>query len=99
MSTVVDISVLRVIYLSQTLFIHFTALFDFAVSDRYSYEKIHTASLGTDRWVDLNTRHYIKPTSKGSGLDVVVTCAEMRPSHLANGAFVISSTFTLRGST
>ena len=27
----------------------FTAPFDFAVSDRYSYEKMHTASLGTAR--------------------------------------------------
>ena len=38
------------------------AQFDFAVSVKYSYEKIHTASLGTARWADLSTRH------KGSGL-------------------------------
>ena len=46
----------------------FTAQFDFAVSDRYSYEKIHSASLGTARWADLSTRHHIKPSPKGSGL-------------------------------
>ena len=38
----------------------FTSQFDFAVSYRYSYEKIHTASLGTARWADLGTRHHIK---------------------------------------
>ena len=37
--------------------IRFNAQFDFAVSDRYSYEKIHTASLGTAIWTDLSTRH------------------------------------------
>ena len=31
--------------------------FDFTASDRYSYEKIHTASLVTARWTDLSTRH------------------------------------------
>ena len=41
---------------------HFTAQFDFAVSNR------HTASLGTARWADLSTRHHIKPWPKGSGL-------------------------------
>ena len=45
------------------------SLFDFAVSDRCSYEKIHTASLGTARWADLGTRHHhIKPSPKGSPL-------------------------------
>ena len=48
------------------------AQFDFAVSDRYSYEEMHTAS------ADLSTRHHIK-------LDVV-TCAEMSPSRLPNDA-------------
>ena len=33
--------------------LHFTAQFDFAVTDRYSYEKMHTALLGTARWADL----------------------------------------------
>ena len=42
--------------------IRFTAQFDFAVSDRYSYERIHTASLGTEKWTDLSTRHHIKPS-------------------------------------
>ena len=37
---------------------------DFAVSDRYLYEKVHTASLGTARWAD----HHIKLSPKGSGL-------------------------------
>ena len=48
--------------------IRFTAQFDYAVSDRYSYEKMHTASLGTARWADLSTSHHIKPSPKGSGL-------------------------------
>ena len=35
---------------------------DFTVSDRYSYEKIHTASLGTARQANLSTsHHHIKP--------------------------------------
>ena len=37
-------------------------------SDRYSYEKIHTVSLGTARWAELSARHHIKPTPRGSGL-------------------------------
>ena len=41
---------------------------DFATSNRYSYEKIHTASLGTARWAHLSTSHQIKPSPKGSGL-------------------------------
>ena len=44
--------------------IRFTAQFDFAVSDRYSYEKMQTASLGTARWADLSTRHHIRPRLK-----------------------------------
>ena len=48
--------------------IHFTAQFDFYVSETYSYEKMHTSSLGTARWADLSTRHHIKPSPKGSGL-------------------------------
>ena len=48
--------------------INFTAQFDFAVSDRYSHEKIHTASLGTVTWADLSTRHHMKASPKGSGL-------------------------------
>ena len=31
----------------------FSVQFDFVVSDRLSYEKIHTASLGTARWAML----------------------------------------------
>ena len=37
--------------------IRFSAQFGFAVPDRYSYKKIHTASFGS---ADLNTRHHIK---------------------------------------
>ena len=48
--------------------IRFTAQFDFSVSDRYSYQKIHTASLGMTKWADLSTSHNIKPSPKGSGL-------------------------------
>ena len=48
--------------------IRFTAQFGFAVSDRYSYETIHTASLETARFADLSARHHIKPSPKGSGL-------------------------------
>ena len=48
--------------------IRFTAQFDFAVSDWYSYKKMHTASLGTARLADLDTRHHIKLSPKGSGL-------------------------------
>ena len=43
---------------------HFTDQFDFTVSDRYTYQKIHTASLGTTRWTDLTTRHHIKPSPR-----------------------------------
>ena len=32
----------------------FTAQFDFAVPEIYSYEKIHTASLATAIWSDLS---------------------------------------------
>ena len=46
----------------------FAAQFHFDVSDRHSYEKIHTASLGMARWAHLSTRHQIKPPPKGSGL-------------------------------
>ena len=47
----------------------FTAKVRFAVSDRYSYEKIRTASLGnTARCAHLSTSHHIKPSPKGSGL-------------------------------
>ena len=46
----------------------FTAQFDFAVSNRYSYEKMHTGSLGTAGWADLSTGPHIKATPKGSGL-------------------------------
>ena len=53
----------------------FTVQMDFAVSDKYSYKKIYTASLGTTRWVDLSTRHHISLV-----LDVVVTYARMSPS-------------------
>ena len=42
--------------------------FDVAVSDKYSYEEIHTALLDTARWADLATRHHIKPSPKGSDL-------------------------------
>ena len=59
---------------SRTLSIHFTAKFDVAVSDKYSYEKIYTASSGTAIWADLST---------------VVTCAEMSPSCLPNDAVCI----------
>ena len=45
----------------------FTAQFDFATSNRYSYEKIHIASLGTAQVAYFSTRHYIKPSPKGSG--------------------------------
>ena len=45
----------------------FTAQFNFAALNRYSYEKIHTASLSTARWADLSTRHHTKPSPKGSG--------------------------------
>ena len=38
----------------------FTAQFDFVIQDRYSYEKIHNALLGTAGWADLSTRHHIK---------------------------------------
>ena len=44
-----------------------TAQFVFAVSNRYLYEKIHTASLGTAKLADLSTRHHSKPSPKGSG--------------------------------
>ena len=47
--------------------IRFTIQFDFAFSNRYSYEKIHTVSLGKAKWADLSTRHHIKPSPKGSG--------------------------------
>ena len=40
--------------------IRFTEQFDFAVSDRYSYEKMHTASLV--RRADLSSRHHIMPS-------------------------------------
>ena len=39
--------------------IRFIVQFDFAVSDRHSYEKMHTASLGTARWAHLSTSHPI----------------------------------------
>ena len=48
--------------------IRFSAQFDFTVSDRYSYEKIHTSPLGNARWTDLSTRHHTKSSPKGSGL-------------------------------
>ena len=41
---------------------------DFAALNRYSYMKIHTASLGTARWADLSTRHHSKHSPKGSDL-------------------------------
>ena len=37
--------------------LRFTPQFDFAITDRYSYEKINTASLSTVRWADLSTQH------------------------------------------
>ena len=52
----------------------FTVQLDFALSDRYSYEKIHTALLGKARLADLGNCHHIKPSNKGSGL---MTFAEM----------------------
>ena len=52
--------------------IGFTALFDFGTSNRYSHEKIHTASLGTARWADLGTRHQIKPSPKCSDLHIIL---------------------------
>ena len=58
--------------------IRFTTQFDFAVSDIqiYSYEKIHTASLGTASFTDVSTYHHIEPRLKARA------CAEMSPSHL-----------------
>ena len=64
----------------------FTVQLDYAVSDIYTYKKLHTAWLGTARWTDLSTRHYIKPSPKG-----VVTCADMSPSRLTNDAVCIYS--------
>ena len=52
--------------------------FDFTVSDRFSCEKIHTASLGTATWTDLSTCNKIK-----------VTCAEMSPYRLPSDAVCI----------
>ena len=72
----------RLAYLALTPIL-FTAQIDFAV--RYSYEKIHTVSLGTARWADLSTLHHIKPSPR---LDVV-TCADMNPSRLPNDAVCI----------
>ena len=46
----------------------------------YSYEKIHTASLGTSRWADLCSRHHITD---------VVTCSQMSPTRLPNDAVCI----------
>ena len=60
----------------------FTDQLHFTFSDRYLYEKIHTASSGTARCTDLSTRLWL-------GLDVVVTCAEMSPSRLPNDAVCI----------
>ena len=46
----------------------FAVQFDLEVLNRYSYEKMHTASLGTARWAHLSTRRHIKPSPKCSGL-------------------------------
>ena len=59
--------------------IHFTAKFDFAISDRYSYEKMHIASL-------------VRRDGLISALVTtltVVTCAEMSSSRLHNDAVCI----------
>ena len=48
--------------------ISFNAQFDIPALNRYSYENIHTASLGTARWADLSTSHHIKHSPKGPGL-------------------------------
>ena len=48
--------------------IHFTVQLYFAASNRYSYEKNSSASLGTSRLADLSTRLLIKPSPKGSDL-------------------------------
>ena len=64
--------------------IHFTAQFDFAVSDKYLYEKIHTASMGTAEWADLGTRHRMKACAC-----YMVTRAEMSPTPLGNDAACI----------
>ena len=51
--------------------IRFTAQLHLAVSDRYSYDKIHTyytSLLGTATWAHLSTSHHIRPSPKGSGL-------------------------------
>ena len=46
--------------------IRFTAQLDFDVSYRYSYEKIHSASIvHTAKWFDLSTRHHIKLLPEG----------------------------------
>ena len=66
---------------------------DFSVLDRFSYEKIRTASLGTARWADLSTRHHIKPSPTRLGLDVV-TSAEISPSRLPNDAVCNNTYFT-----
>ena len=43
---------------NSLLYASLHAQFDFAVSYRYWYEKIHTASLGAARWADLSTCHH-----------------------------------------
>ena len=47
----------------------------FVISDRYSYEKMHTASSGT---ADLSTRHHIRLSLNMLAHDGI--CAEMSPS-------------------
>ena len=48
--------------------IRVTSHFYFAVSYRYLYEKIHTASLCMAKWADLRTSYHMKHSPKGSGL-------------------------------
>ena len=64
--------------------IRFTAKFDFAVSDRYSYEKMHTASL-----VRRDGIISALVTTSSPRLKAVVTCAEISPSRLPNDALGI----------
>ena len=55
----------------------YTVQFEFVALNRYSYEKIHTASYMA-RWADLSTRHHIRPRLKARAW-----CVDLRWAHIA----------------
>ena len=66
--------------LSYTLYCYRADQFDFVISDRFSYDTMLTASLGTARWADLSTLHPIIDVETSDSDSFI--CHEMSPSVL-----------------